>query len=325
MASSPPHSFPKLKREINRDTQRGWIVSTEKDFIIIRDLVSDISKGEYVAKKKEEVIAERKVAKGITRDSLFRTTVLTGSAANQPDLFYERAVAYNRGLGKISGKMEFHSTYTQNGHFILKIELDSKGLGEFEKSDEGGPDSTLYLFSRGSFKLTANPRFGGSGARRSAGAVGVAAAEMEQGSSGSSVPLDKDMGSNDDKDCCAAASSSAPVPTISITPAQPSKRRRQPSSPNNMPLPEEDTDTSAAADPPVLNSNVPSSKLNAPNDKRSRKSDDEESDVDSEVQRAASGLSGGSGKRSYGRSPRRRRVPPRGRTRRKSSQESRTK
>ena len=176
----PPAAFPKLKREINRDTQRGWIVSTEKDFDLIKGYVSGISKGEYVAKKKEEVIAERKIAKGITKDTFFRTTVLTGSAADLNDAFFMRAVAYNRGLGKISGKMEFHSTYTQNGRFILKVELDAKGVEEFERSDEGGLDSTLYLFGRGSFKLTANPRFGSSGAARSAGAAGAAAAGTEQ-------------------------------------------------------------------------------------------------------------------------------------------------
>ena len=65
----PPAAFPKLKREINRDTQRGWIVTSERDFDLIKDYVSGISKGEYVAKKKEEVIAERKIAKGITNDT----------------------------------------------------------------------------------------------------------------------------------------------------------------------------------------------------------------------------------------------------------------
>ena len=167
----PPASFPKLKREINRDTQRGWVVTSEKDFTTVQDLVREISQGEFAAMKKEDVIAGRKIARGAT-ETFFRTTVLTGSAANESDGFYIGAVAYNRGLGKISGKMDFHSTYTQNGRFILKIELDAKGVEEFERSDEGGLDSTLYLLSRGSFKLTANPRWGSSGAARNAGAAG---------------------------------------------------------------------------------------------------------------------------------------------------------
>ena len=110
-APYPPESFPKLKREINRDTQRGWVVTTEKVFRTMQDFVREISQAEFAAMKKEDVIAERKIAKGITSDTFFRTTVLTGSASDENDSFYIGAVARNRSLWKITGKMEFHSTY----------------------------------------------------------------------------------------------------------------------------------------------------------------------------------------------------------------------
>ena len=111
----PPASFPKLKREINRDTQRGWVVTSKKDFNTVQNLVREISQGEFAAMKKEDVIAQRKIAKGITSDTFFRTTVLTGSASDESDSFYIGAVAFNRSLWKITGKMDFHSTYKQNG------------------------------------------------------------------------------------------------------------------------------------------------------------------------------------------------------------------
>ena len=62
-----------------------------------------------------------------------------------------------------------------------------------------------------------------------------------------------------------------------------------------MPLPDENApldamETSATADDAAPLTDNKS--LNAPNDKRSRKSDDEASDVDSEVQEAARGISG---------------------------------
>ena len=86
------------------------------------------------------------------------------------------------------------------------------------------------------------------------------------------------------------------VPSVTVTPAaQPTKRQRHKSSPSELPLPDENAsldamETSATADDAAsLDANK---KLNAPNDKRSRKSDDEASDVDSEVQEAARGISG---------------------------------
>ena len=115
--------------------------------------------------------------------------------------------------------MDFHSTCKQNGRHILKIELDTKGVEEFERVVEGGLDSTLYLFSHGSFKLTANPRFGSSGAARSAGAVGAVAAVTEQGPSTSN----SDSGTDVDKDAQVlsrgASASSGTVPSVTVTPA----------------------------------------------------------------------------------------------------------
>ena len=291
------------------------MVTSEKDFRTIQDLVREISKAEFAAMKKEDVIAERKIAKGITSDTFFRTTVLTGSAADESDSFYIGAVARNRSLWKITGKMEFHSTYKQNGRHILKIELDAKGVEEFERTGEGAPDSTLYLFSRGSFKLSANPRFG-PGTARSAGAAGAAGEGTSRASSSSDYPLSPSRRQEyllptirfpvatpsgsvpSTSSTPSRAPPSVPIPKIVVTPAPSSKRQRHKSSPSSKPLPDENEpldamETSATADDPAdQNPPVSNNSLTEPSDKRSRKSDDEAS-VDSEVQEAAKGLAGG--------------------------------
>ena len=188
-------------------------------------------------------------------------------------------------------------------------------MEEFERTGEGAPDSTLYLFSRGSFKLSANPRFG-AGAARSAGAAGAAGEGTSRASSSDDYPLSPSRRAearvpttrfpftppSTSVPLTPGASSRAPpslsIPKIVVTPAPSTKRQRHKSSPSNKPLPDEDEpldamETSATADDPTdQDPSVPNSSLTEPSDKRSRRSDDEAS-VDSEVQEAAKGLVGG--------------------------------
>ena len=160
--------------------------------------------------------------------------------------------------------------------------------------------------------MTANPRWGSSGAARNAGAAGAAGGETSRASSSDyplspsrrqeyllptirfpvnappSSPVPSASGTTH-------ATPSIPVPTIVVTPPPSLKRQRHKSSPSDTPLPDDDEvpldamETSASADPAA--SDPPTVNLSAPRDKRS-KSDDEAS-VDSEVQEAARGLSGG--------------------------------
>ena len=57
-----------------------------------------------------------------------------------------------------------------------------------------------------------------------------------------------------------------------------------------MPLPDDDMEVPGASGSSAANALVPNK---SPSDKRSKKSDDEESDVDAEVREAAKGLEGG--------------------------------
>ena len=64
----PLDQVPRIKREVNRETQRGWVVPTVRDLDILKDMVKFHFNDEFTAMTKESVIEQRKVAKGISKD-----------------------------------------------------------------------------------------------------------------------------------------------------------------------------------------------------------------------------------------------------------------
>ena len=149
----------RLVKEINRDNQRGWAVPTQVEVDMVKGLVMESSKDTWVAMTKEELSAAREAAKRAAKEAenavFYRTTVLTGSAAEMSDDFLRTAVTFSKAQTKITGKLTFHSAYTVKSraggtHKVLKVELDRQGVIEFH--DKAG--NYIHLFTRGSFYLS---------------------------------------------------------------------------------------------------------------------------------------------------------------------------
>ena len=149
----------RLVKEINRDNQRGWAVPTQVEVDMVKGLVKESSKDTWVAMTKEELSAAREAAKRAAKEAenavFYRTTVLTGSAAEMSDDFLRTAVTFSKAQTKITGKLAFHSAYTVKSraggtHKVLKVELDRQGVIEFH--DKAG--NYIHLFTRGSFYLS---------------------------------------------------------------------------------------------------------------------------------------------------------------------------